>query len=216
MTGIMGMLLDIRLGADYFAWVDDSHRKRLSAALDRAVAVTLACQIVVNGKRTGWCQQHDHDTLAPTKARAYELPSIGAAETVSIVEFLIRLPDPSEDVIGAIDNAVAWLDRARIHGIRIDRVPIPPQRFKGHTATEDVVAVSDPGAPDLWARYYEVDTGRPFFCNRDGIKVYTLAEVELERRTGYAWYGAWATKLIEKDYPAWKSHGARNNTEASG
>jgi PelA/Pel-15E family pectate lyase len=62
--------------------------------------------------------------------------------------------------------------------------------------------VEDPNAPTLWARFYDLETGQPFFCNRDGEKVYRLADVELERRSGYAWYGAWATQLLEKDYPA--------------
>jgi hypothetical protein len=32
-----------------------------------------------------------------------------------------------------------------------------------------------------------------------------LAEIDNERRTGYAWYGAWPKQLLEKDYPAWKT-----------
>jgi len=37
----------------------------------------------------------------------------------------------------------------------------------------------------------------------------TIAEIEVERRTGYAWYGTWPQKLIDKKYPAWlKSKGS--------
>ncbi len=43
-----------------------------------------------------------------------------------------------------------------------------------------------------------------FFCNRDGIKVYSLDKVKLERRTGYSWYGGYATSLLAGDYPKWK------------
>ena len=204
MTGVMELLLDIRRGAPHFAWLDDTRRDRLSRALDRAVAVTLACQIEIDGKNTGWCQQHDHETLMPVKARTYELPSIGGSETVSVVYFLMSIPDPTPEIVTAVDAAVAWLDSARIEGIRLERFDIPPQRFKGYTATQDLRVVEDPDAPSLWARFYELDTGRPFFCNRDGRKIYSLAEVDLERRVGYAWYGAWATRLLEKDYPAWK------------
>ena len=69
---------------------------------------------------------------------------------------------------------------------------------------QDVRVVRDPEASPVWARFYEVDTNRPFFCNRDGIKVYTLAEVTLERRTGYSWYGDAPAKLLESDYPKWR------------
>jgi hypothetical protein len=41
-----------------------------------------------------------------------------------------------------------------------------------------------PDASPLWARFYELDTTRPFMANRDGKKVYSLAEVERERRNG--------------------------------
>ena len=55
----------------------------------------------------------------------------------------------------------------------------------------------------LWARFYEIETNRPFFCGRDGIKKYSLAEIDPERRTGYAWYGTWPAKLVAKEFPNW-------------
>ena len=62
------------------------------------------------------------------------------------------------------------------------------------------------GDPDeyLWARYYSLDDNTPVFCNRDGIRVPKLADVHLERRTGYAWYGIWPRKTLEEDYPTWQ------------
>ena len=61
------------------------------------------------------------------------------------------------------------------------------------------------GAPPLWARFYEIETNRPFFANRDGRKVFTLAEVALERRSGYGWYGRWPAELLESGYAKWKA-----------
>jgi PelA/Pel-15E family pectate lyase len=78
-------------------------------------------------------------------------------------------------------------------------------RFKDHTATTDLVMVEDPNAPPLWARFHEIGTNRPFMANRDGKKVYSLSEVALERRTGYAWYGGWPARILEKEYPEWKA-----------
>ena len=40
-------------------------------------------------------------------------------------------------------------------------------------------------------------------ANRDGTKVYSLAEVHRERRTGYDWYGEYGRELLERDYPEW-------------
>ena len=204
MLGTMRTMRDIVDGASHFSWVDDAYRQKAKVALDRAIEVTLKCQIVVNGKKTAWCQQHDHETLLPTKARSYELPSICPGESTGIVEFLMEIEEPSVEVIDAIEHAMAWFEVSKIEGIRVETVKVDATRFKNHTATTDRVVVEDATAPPLWARFHEVDTFRPFMCNRDGIVVYSLAEVALERRTGYGWYGGWPRRLMNKGYPEWK------------
>ncbi len=80
---------------------------------------------------------------------------------------------------------------------------ISPVRFESHTAQWDVEVVKDPNAPPQWARFYEIESNRPFFANRDGRKVDSLAEVALERRSGYAWYGRWPEHLLESAYFQW-------------
>lgn len=205
MVGIMRLLLKIRQGEPHFDSLDPELKVRLSDSLDRAIKVTLDCQITVDGNKTAWCQQHDHLTLKPIKARTYELPSITAQESVGIVRFLMELPDPAPEVVAAVKSAVSWFESAKIEGLRVETFPITPVRFKNHTASFDRREVSDQQAPPIWARFYELDTNRPFFCNRDGKKVYRLSEVQLERRSGYGWYGYWPANLLSKSYPAWKA-----------
>ena len=123
---------------------------------------------------------------------------------VDAIRFLMRMPDPSPEIRDAIESAVAWFRSSALTGMRLERPPIEPQRFLNHTADHDVVVVKDEAAPPLWARFYELDTGRPFLCTRDGLQVYSLAEVQIERRTGYAWYGYWPAQLLTRDYPEWK------------
>ena len=204
MVGIMNLLLTIQEEAPQFEWLDRERHASLQRALEKAVDVTLKCQIRVGGRRTAWCQQHDHETFEPVKARTYELPSITAQESVGVVRFLMRLPTPSEDVRDAIESAVTWFETAKIEGIRVKTISIEPVRFKQHTAKIDRIVIPDEQAPPVWARFYEVETNRPFFCNRDGIVVYRLSDVHLERRSGYAWYGGWPTRLLSETYPAWK------------
>ncbi|MCA9028985.1 MAG: pectate lyase [Planctomycetaceae bacterium] len=205
MVGIMHLLLDIRQNPPHFDWLEPDFKTRLSQALGQAIEVTLMCQIQVDGRKTAWCQQHDHVTFQPVKARTYELPSITALESAGVVRFLMELPNPTPEVIAAIESAIAWFESAKIEGIRIETVPITPVRFEGFTAKIDRREVEDPLAPPIWARFYDIETNRPFFCNRDGIKVEHLTEVKLERRSGYAWYGTWPAKLLDQDYPTWKS-----------
>lgn len=116
----------------------------------------------------------------------------------------MALENPGLEVRDAIEAGVAWLERSKVTRLRIDRIPAEPVRFKYHTSRYDLVAVEDPSAGPLWARFYEIETNRPFMANRDGKKVYRLADVERERRTGYSWYGPYAERLLEIDYPAWR------------
>ena len=204
MIGIMNLLLKIRQKEPNYQWLEPALRARLVASLDDAIKATLSCQIEVDGKKTAWCQQHDHVTFKPVQARSYELPSLTAQESVGVVDFLMKLPDPSPEVIEAIDGAVAWFGTAKIYNTRVKTVPIEPVRFDGFTAKIDRQVVKDKNASPIWARYYEIDTNRPFFCNRDGKKVYQLSAVKLERRVGYGWYGYWPAALISQRYPAWK------------
>lgn len=207
-TMMLNLLLDIHLNKPYVAWLDGERRQRSESALQRGIAVVLACQVVVDGVRTVWAQQHDHKTLVPVGARSYELPGLTARESVGIVRFLMRVEEPSAKIIEAIESAVRWFEQARIPNLRLERVATDPLRFNNRIFTEDVRVVSDEHAPPLWARYYDLETGLPFFANRDGIKVHRLGEVVIERRLGYQWYGAWPATLLETEYPAWaKTHG---------
>ncbi len=52
---------------------DETLRLQMQAAFDKGIECILATQIVTDGELTVWCQQHDRETLKPTKASAYEL-----------------------------------------------------------------------------------------------------------------------------------------------
>ena len=86
----------------------DSLRQHLQESFDKGIDIILKTQIIVDGKPTVWCQQHDHITLQPAKARAYELPSFCSAESVPLVQLLMSLPRPSPEVKKAIDGAIEW------------------------------------------------------------------------------------------------------------
>ena len=182
-----------------YGFLDPKTRAACQGAFDRGVACILKCQIVVEGRPTVWCAQHDEKTFAPAKARAYELPSFSGAESVGITRLLMSLDKPTAEVKAAIEGAVSWFEAHKVAGVRIDSVD-DPKAPKG----KDHVVVKDPQAPALWARFYDLQTGRPFFCDRDGVPKADLAGIGYERRNGYSWYGAYARDLLEKDYPAWK------------
>ena len=181
-----------------FAFVDTTRRSNARLAVARGINVILDTQIKVNGKLTVWCAQHDATTLAPAQARTYELPSFSGSESVKLVRFLMSFPNPSARGVTAVDAAVAWLQAHALRGIRVERRP-DPATARGY----DLFVVEDPTAPLLWARFYDLETAKPIFVGRDGVKRERLADIEYERRTGYSYLGAYATSLLEKEYPAW-------------
>jgi len=200
MIGVMKFLRDLARKDGPYAFVDAARRARAEKAVAKGIECILKCQVVAGGKRTVWCAQHDEKTFEPAPARAYEKISLSGAESVGIVRFLMGIEKPAPEVIEAIQSAVAWFNAARVTGIR--QVSKPDPSLPGGT---DKVVEKDPSAPPLWARFYEIGTNKPIFCGRDGIIKYALAEIEHERRTGYAWYGAWPSDLLAKDYPAWQA-----------
>ncbi len=173
-------------------------------AVSQGIDCIIKTQIKVDGKLTAWCQQYDENTLQPAKARAYELPSISAFESVKITEFLMDQPNPSREIKDAVAAAVEWLQRVKIVGYKVVEVDAP-----GTPKGKDRQVVADNNVT-IWARYYEIGTNKPFFCDRDGIVKYSIQEIGYERRNGYAWYGAWATKLLEKEYPSWVKKNAHS------
>ncbi|MFM9000803.1 MAG: pectate lyase [Opitutia bacterium] len=195
MAGVLTFVREVGREEPY-AFVDAKTRASCLSAFDLGIACILKCQIVVDGRPTVWCAQHDEKTFAPAKARAYELPSFSGQESVGITRLLMSLDRPSPEVKAAVEGAVAWLDAHRIRGIRVEE--------KSGLLSKDRVVVEDPKAPDLWARFYDLRTAKPFFCSRDGIPRENLSEISHERRNGYSWYGEYARDLLTKDYPAWK------------
>jgi pectate lyase len=177
--------------SDDFAFVDSKRRAAAGRAFDSGIDCLLKCQVKVDGRLTVWCAQHDEKTLEPRGARTFELVSLSGSESAGILMLLMDLDDPSADVVRAVNGGARWFESAKLTGIR--QVVVDG----------DKKIVRDPQAPPLWARFYEIDTNRPFFAGRDGVKKFDMAEIESERRNGYAWYGNWGSKVRAR-YAAWK------------
>lgn len=204
MVNVLKLLREVAGGGGDFAFLDGKRRDQAREAVRRGVECLLRCQVVAEGRKTVWCAQHDERTLAPAAARSYEHPSLSGAESVGIVRFLMELEPPEPRVIDAVEAAVAWFEQARLEGIRVVERP-DASLPKGY----DRVVLAEAGAPPVWARFYDLKTGKPVFSGRDGAVKERLADIEHERRVGYAWYTDAPASLLAKDVPAWR---ARINT----
>jgi PelA/Pel-15E family pectate lyase len=205
MIGCLGVLRAAAERQPHFVWLDEARRARAADAVQRGIACLLRCQIKVGDRLTGWGQQHDPVTFETVGARTFELACIAPGDTAEVVEFLLGLPQPTPEIVRAVDAAVAWLRKVKLTGIRIDRVPAPRAEFVRHSSEYDVVVVPDAKARPLWARMVEVGSDRPIFASRDGIKRYSLAEVDRERRTGSGWYLLGPERVVERAYPKWQA-----------
>ena len=204
MVGTMRLLQRISNNDPDFAWVDAKTRERAAKAWQKGLETTLTCQVVIDGKKTIWGQQHDHKTLVPRRARTYELPSLCAGESTDVVRFLMAQPNPSPEIIDAIRSAIAWYETHGIMGLKVWSDPdiIPADQEEGLTG--DRYAVIDPNSTEIWwARFYDLTTQEPFLSRRGGRIVHALAEVNHERRLGYTWYTQDPAQLL-KEWKKWE------------
>jgi PelA/Pel-15E family pectate lyase len=203
MTGAIKVLYNIIQNKPQYSFVDQLRRENSRIAFERGIECIVKCQIQVNNKLTAWCQQHDNNDFRARNARTFEPASICSQESADLVLLLMSIKKPNKNVIDAINGAVEWFIRSKIIGIKVETVKAPKTDYKYHTTDEDRVVVKDDNAPPIWARMYEIETNIPLFCNRDGKPVYSLAEVDRERRTGYSWYNYEPAEVLQK-YSAWQ------------
>ena len=201
--GVMETLKMIRDNNPIFSFVDDQLRKSVNIAFDKGVDCILKCQIVSKGHLTAWCQQHNEFDLKPAWARAYEMPSISNGESVQIVLFLMSFDHPDQRIITAVQSAVKWFDESKIYNTRVKTIQAPPEKSQWRTVTTDRIVVTDSTAPPIWTRFYEIETERPLFSDRNSKLLYSLAEVGRERRSGYGWY-TYAPMAALVKYPEWQ------------
>jgi PelA/Pel-15E family pectate lyase len=197
MMDVMWIMKSVSEGTKDFETVDKALIPRTKAGMAKGIGCILKTQFVQNGKLTAWCAQHDRKTLLPAKARAFELASLSGNESVGIIRFLMTIENPAPEIKNSINAAVAWLEASKIVGIKTQDI-VDASQPKG----KDRIVVTDPNST-VWARFYNLETNKPFFTGRDSVPRAALAEIENERRVGYAYYGTWPAKLLSTEYPDW-------------
>lgn len=140
----------------------------------------LKAQIRANSELTIWPAQFDPISFEPMPARPYELISKSSRESVGVLSYLLNWPLDEPKINAAIMAGVNWFKKNEINNLELhngELINSPNKKF--------------------WYRFYEIDSNKPFFTGRDGIKRYKLSEIEEERRKGYSWGDNWAEKLLK-------------------
>ena len=199
MINILNLLRELRDQTNTYAIQPSKETlEKIATAIDKGIDCILKTQYKQNGVLTAWCAQHDENTLQPAKARAYELPSLSGSESAKIVLFLMGIENPSEAVKKSITAAVNWFEKVKLTGIKQEWV------YDETTKKPNKIIVEDETAEPIWARFMALDDNTPFFCDRDGIKKASMAEIGYERRNGYGWYSKNPQDVLDA-YPKWKA-----------
>jgi PelA/Pel-15E family pectate lyase len=198
MTHAVEILKDVAVGAPNFKFLPAAMVKRAGPAAQRGIDCLLKLQIVENGVKTAWAQQYDALTLEPASARNYEMPSLTSDESFPVVEFSMRLPNPTPAEVAAVHAACAWFVKVEIFGFRFGSGNFMADRQSPGGRKLEAVE----GAGPIWARYYQVGTDKPIFGDRDKTIHDDVNELSLERRNGYSWYNIEGVAVLN-EYKTW-------------
>jgi PelA/Pel-15E family pectate lyase len=191
-TNILNLLFDIVAGQFEFSFVHERLRKRCGEALNTGVGCVVNTQITNSRCYPAvWCQQYDPITLLPSPGRKFEIEALCSAESAGLACFLMRLPNPAENIARAIRGAIEWFGKTVI----LDR------EFKsGEKDGRNLV--SSPGSGPIWSRFYDLSSETPVFADRDGHIYHEVSLVPRERRDGYLWFSK-APRRALREYGIW-------------
>lgn len=149
-VNLLKLLRDVYEGSgDFTAIVEDATKQKAKDTFDKGVKCILNCQIVDEGIKTLWCAQHDPVTLDPAVGRPHELPSFSGSEGAKILEFLMTIESPSDEVKQAVVAAVDWLNKHKIPNKRVMDV----KDVFGNTIDRKV---EDSAGENLWGRFIQL------------------------------------------------------------
>ena len=206
MVNILSAMRQISEESDFYSIKPSKEVvKKCKKAFEKGIDCILKTQYKQNGVLTAWCAQHDEVTLLPANARAFELASLSGYESAKIVLLLMSIEKPSRDIVTAVKSAEAWFEKTKITNLEEKRV------LNGEGKIIDKKMIPATNAGPIWARFMDLETNEPFFCDRDGIKKKSIDQIGSERRNGYSWYSD-APKEVLKKYSAWA---IKNGTKVS-
>jgi len=188
-----GLLQEVAAGEGDYAFVPPPVRAQAAAAVARAMAILLDTQVMVNGRRTIWAQQYDPLTREPVGARNFEPIALATGESASALAFVMRQGEPDPAMRAAIEAGASWFASHALRDVA----------WKQAGAEEGRRLVAEPGARPLWARFYDLDTQRPIFGDRDRSIHSDVNDISLERRNGYSWFNR-SGEAVARTYERWR------------
>lgn len=192
--------------------------QKLKDAWDKGLDFTLDAQVVIDGTVTGWAQQYEADAATPTPAggRAFELASVSPDESLTVVQVLCNITDPSERVKAAVNNYVAWIQTVGFTGSQVYQI-----NDRTRELGKDKLLLKDGSSKKQFGRFYGLDTTGAYygldvkdkitdskfyeiFAGRDGVAQFTMNNGMCERRIGYSYLRTSADTKATDMQKKWK------------
>lgn len=194
MVHVLELMRDVAGLSPEFSFVDAERRAKAARAFDNGIRCVLSAQVRQQGRPTVWCAQHDPLTLEPVAARKQEPASLSGGESAGIVRFLMEIPNPPEEVVGAIENALAWFEQTKITGLR-------KTKRDGRTVYEADPAATQP----LWARFCDLETNKPLFAgSQDGLIYDSFADMAVNNGVGYDYHTSLPEGVLGSGRAKWQ------------
>ncbi len=183
MASVLKMLNDIKMKKFPFVgdFIDKATYDKAVDMLNKGIDYTIKAQIMSNGVYAGWCSQHDPSTYEPKKGRDFEPVSISSSESVGVIKVLLSQQD-NKLAVERAEKAIEYFKKVALHDTGFDN-KTAPYFFEKQGST-------------IWYRFYEINTDKGVFGDRDKSVHYDISEISQERREGYSWAKDYVSKLI--------------------
>lgn len=227
MTEVLTLLSDIAIlnNQDYVFARKAMNVDEIKSAVEKGNDFIVKSQISNNNKKSGWATQYDKSGNV-TMGHTYERESVSSYTTKDVIEYLMTIHNPSQDIKDAVESAYSWLKDVKIAD-KEQKVVKDTSMNNGF----DVYLVDGSGT---WASNYvydkATDSYRPLYSDVDPtradqkyVNVYELYNLDgnsvgnnkinnkdlilYSTRTTVSYYdNNLADELIATGYDEWKSY----------
>ncbi len=227
MTEVLTLLSDIAIlnNQDYVFARKAMNVDEIKSAVEKGNDFIVKSQISNNNKKSGWATQYDKSGNV-TMGHTYERESVSSYTTKDVIDYLMTIHNPSQDIKDAVESAYSWLKDVKIAD-KEQKVVKDTSMNNGF----DVYLVDGSGT---WASNYvydkATDSYRPLYSDVDPtradqkyVNVYELYNLDgnsvgnnkinnkdlilYSTRTTVSYYdNNLADELIATEYDEWKSY----------
>lgn len=227
MTEVLTLLSDIAIlnNQDYVFARKAMNVDEIKSAVEKGNDFIVKSQISNNNKKSGWATQYDKSGNV-TMGHTYERESVSSYTTKDVIDYLMTIHNPSQDIKDAVESAYSWLKDVKI----ADK----EQKVVKDTSMNNGFDVYFVDGSGTWASNYvydkATDSYRPLYSDVDPtradqkyVNVYELYNLDgnsvgnnkinnkdlilYSTRTTVSYYdNNLADELIATGYDEWKSY----------